>query len=148
MVVARNRQVAKDRWNPVNMPYVTSTHPMAAISADGKLLVVFEPGAGHSYSFSSGGALYVYSMQWCDPEFTPQQCTEKGSGDKRLLPLQQPFSINGVSPSIQPWSFLLDIINVDIDRLHVEEREQREGTGKVYLVRAETAHEVMEWRLA
>ncbi|KAJ9201259.1 hypothetical protein DTO164E3_3566 [Paecilomyces variotii] len=145
MVVARNRQVAKDRWNPVNMPYVTSTHPMAAISDDGKILVVFEPGAGHSYSFSNGGALYVYSMQWCDPEFRPRQCT---SGDKRSSPQQQPFSIDGVSPSIQPWSFLLDIINVDIDRLRVEEREQREGAGKVYLVRAETAHEVMEWRLA
>lgn len=157
-VVARNREMAKDRWNPVNMPNVTTAHPLLAISDDGKLLVVYEPGAGHSYTFSNGGALYVYSLDFGSPEFKHEAnrpAKEQPSQRQQQQQQQQPFSASGVSPSVQPWSFLLDIVNVDIENLRVVRKDGESSssnlpseTRTVYTIRAETAHDIMEWRLA
>lgn len=157
-VVARNREMAKERWNPVNTPNVTTMHQLLALSDDGKLLVIYEPGAGHSYSFSNGGALYVYSLELGSPVFKQEAGMENNAqaneqSQQAQQQEQQPFSASGVSPSIQPWSFLLDIVNVDIESLRVVRKDQSSGNSpsdarKVYKIRAETAHEVMEWRLA
>ncbi|KAL5356903.1 hypothetical protein BJX96DRAFT_133800 [Aspergillus floccosus] len=50
------------RWNAINLPSATFSSPLLAVSTDHRLLVVYEPGAGHSCCIVDGGSLYVYAM--------------------------------------------------------------------------------------
>ena len=122
-VVAHNLKQARERrWDPVNLPCGTSAIPVLGVSNDSKLLVVFEAGAGHSYCSSSGGALYVYSLESC-------------------ASMPGPFRhLEGV---IQSWSFLLDIVDVDIERIRVNHHSGGNG----YTVMASSGREVIQWQL-
>lgn len=146
-VVSHNLELAKDRWDPINLPSATTPVPVLSVSDDGKLLVVYESGAGHSYKFASGGALYVYSLENWTPvqyEHSQQQRQQQSSKD----------ALNG-SSTIQPWSFLLDITNVDVDHLRVTrdaaEKCQRDpftGVARVgYTITATTAYDILNWHL-
>ncbi|OOG00972.1 hypothetical protein ASPCADRAFT_159394 [Aspergillus carbonarius ITEM 5010] len=134
-------QTATQRWNPTNLPSATTTHPILSISPDNKLLVIYEPGAGHS-SFTSGGALYVYSISdhpsvYKNPDPVPRVITP--------TELQSDTDPKGKYPppdDIPAWSFLLDVTTVDIEELQVMQAEEgRSG----YVVGAVAGREALEW---
>lgn len=110
------------RWDPVHLPAASTQNPVIHVSDDNRVLVVYEPGAGHSFGYLGGGAVYVYSMH-------PASGSElDGDGGVR----------------VRPWSFLLDIVDVDVETLSVVRRE--EGTYRVTGT-AMGGQEVTEWCL-
>jgi hypothetical protein len=120
LIVAWTKQQATtDRWAAVNMPELTTSSARIAVSDDGRILAAYERGAGHALS-AKGGAVYVYCLEGS----VPRTC-----GD----------------PSLQPWSFLLDIVDEDVDFLRVT----REGTGhdgrRIYRIGVESIGDVIEW---
>lgn len=85
------------RWDPVHLPSANAQSPLLCTSEDNRILAVYEPGAGHSYRYLGGGAIYVYCLDRVD---------------------------EGI-PDVHAWSFLVDITNVDIETLVV--RRQNRG---------------------
>ncbi|KAL1982029.1 hypothetical protein VTN96DRAFT_1799 [Rasamsonia emersonii] len=154
VVVEQNRQMARERWAAINMPALTSKHYHLAVSNDGRLLVVYERDAGHSSAQSRRGALYVFSLGCCKPN-NPHFSMPWESRAEDANPNPHTESVvdndnDAVSPlQIQPWSFLLDIVDEDIDVLRVEhvERGSRTGTTYKYKITAENVHSITEWEL-
>ena len=58
---------AQSRWNLIHLPTATTQNPLLTISSDEKLLLIYEPGAGHSYRCMKGGAVYVYCLETFAP---------------------------------------------------------------------------------
>ncbi|PYI12491.1 hypothetical protein BO78DRAFT_5028 [Aspergillus sclerotiicarbonarius CBS 121057] len=123
-------QTATQRWNPTNLPSTNTTNPLLSISPDNTLLVIYEPGAGHS-SFASGGALYVYNIsdhtsvyKNPDPDPIPRAITptelqsDTNTGHKGKYPPPE---------DIPAWSFLLDVTTVDVEELRVTRAEEGGG---------------------
>ncbi|RAK97007.1 F-box protein, partial [Aspergillus ibericus CBS 121593] len=146
-------QTAIQRWNPTNLPSANTTTPLLALSPDNTLLVIYEPGAGHS-PFASGGALYVYSIidhasvyKHSNPDANPvprattptelqnNTNTDTGTGtdtgSKRKYPPPD---------DIPAWSFLLDVTTVDVEEVRVIRAE--DGG---YVVSALAGRDVLEW---
>lgn len=122
-IVAWTKQQANDdRWAPANMPDLTTSLAKIAVSDDGRILAAYERGAGHALS-SRGGAVYVYGLEGCNSALP-------GAYD---------------DASILPWSFLLDVVDEDVDFLHVT----HEGTGhdgrRIYRVGMESTRDIVEW---
>lgn len=86
---------------------------------------MYEPGAGHSFGYLGGGAVYVYNM---DPPFLGLD----GGGDGKV--------------KVQPWSFLVDIVDVDVEALGVVRQTDRIGSYKITGT-ARRGQEVIEWCL-
>ncbi|KAL1962705.1 hypothetical protein VTN77DRAFT_9249 [Rasamsonia byssochlamydoides] len=141
----QTRQMAHDRWAAVNMPALTTKHSLLAVSDDGRLLVVYERGAGHS-AFSRGGAIYVFSLECCKQNLSPKPDLQSSRVEDTNPHSADTDSVDdAVSPrQIQPWSFLLDTVDEDIDVLRVV----REGSSKTYKITAENLYDVMEWELS
>ncbi|OJJ49758.1 hypothetical protein ASPZODRAFT_128282 [Penicilliopsis zonata CBS 506.65] len=119
--VSRNLSLALHRWHKIHLPCPRALTPLIAVSEDVKLFVVFEPGAGHAYSFATGGAFYVYSLESC------------------------PHSSSALHDNlcrIQPWSFLLDIVDVDVEEVQVF----KDPSGG-YTVTAMGKQDVLQWRI-
>lgn len=125
-VVTQNLNTAStNRWDTIHLPAVTAKNPLISISNDGQLLVVYEQGAGHSFRYMAGGGLYVFSL---DASTTGTG----GSGEK----------------TVQPWSYLLDIVDVDVEGLKVAKSETGYGTnGYTVTATALNGQRVMEWCL-
>ncbi|KAF9889761.1 hypothetical protein FE257_007067 [Aspergillus nanangensis] len=134
------------RWNPINLPSATFSSPLLAASDDRRLLIVYEPGAGHSCCIVDGGSLYVFSMQACTAVYQPAQeplspspsspssspdSHESGSEDSGIGPetiydrlrmtSANPFNDDRYDPPdiIPCWPFLLDRTSMDLESLHV-----------------------------
>ncbi|KAI9924810.1 hypothetical protein ASPWEDRAFT_508022 [Aspergillus wentii DTO 134E9] len=143
-MISHNLHMAEDRWDHTNLPAATVSCPVMAASDDQKLMVVYEAGAGHSYRFSMGGALYVYSLE----RYTPVWC----GGEETIS--ASALTDDKSTDSLQSWSYLLDIIDVDVDSLRVQktsslESSRQGGNGYLnsYTVTAVTEKQVLEWRL-
>lgn len=125
-VVTQNLLAAhSNRWDSIHLPAVTARNPLITVSDDGRLLVVYEQGAGHSFRYMAGGGLYVFSL---DVSITGAG----GSGEK----------------TVQPWSYLLDIVDVDVEGLKVAKSEIGDGTnGYTVTAMALNGQRVMKWCL-
>lgn len=131
--ITENLQSARARWNSVNLPPTTAEHPHLAVSDDSKLLVVFEPGAGHLYPFASGGALYVYCLECGGPAYSRDCCGWGKLGG----------AYGQVWDVFQPWSFLLDIVDCDVEGLRCEFDS---GVGG-YTITALSARQLLRWHM-
>ncbi|EYE95374.1 F-box protein [Aspergillus ruber CBS 135680] len=126
-VVTQNLLTATtDRWDSVHLPAVTARNPLISVSDDGQLLVVYEQGGGHSFRYMAGGGLYVFSL---DDSIT----RTGGSGEAKM---------------VQPWPYLLDIVDVDVDGLKVAKSETGNGTnGYTVTATALNGQWVVKWCL-
>lgn len=123
-IVTQNLQTASaNRWHSIHLPAVTARNPLISVSDDGRLLVVYEQGAGHSFRYMAGGALYVFNLDGV-------RSTGVGCEEGKM---------------VQPWSYLLDIMDVDVDSIKVRSG----GYANVYTVTATALNgqRVLEWRL-
>ncbi|KAK2782017.1 hypothetical protein FQN52_001241 [Onygenales sp. PD_12] len=137
---AQNLKDAKSRWNLANMPPVTSSQPMMAVSGDGMLLAVYEPGAGHQFSFANGGAIYIYNLQHHMPA--------------KSIPIRTPTAveespISQSSGELPAWPFLLDVVDDHLFRLRVLKEQVVSGDGMrtAYVVAGETSKDILQWRI-
>lgn len=125
-VVTQNLNTAhSNRWDTIHLPAVTARNPLTSVSDDGRLLVVYEQGAGHSFRYMAGGGLYVFSLD--------ASITGTGGGAEKM---------------VQPWSYLLDIVDVDVEGLKVVKAETGNGTnGYTVTATALNGQRVMKWCL-
>lgn len=124
-VVTQNLRAAhSNRWDSIHLPAVTVGNPLISVSDDGRLLVVYEQGAGHSFRYMAGGGLYVYSLD--------DSTAGTGSEEKA---------------TVQPWPYLLDIVDVDVESIKAVKSETGNGMNE-YIVTATALNgqRVMEWR--
>ena len=125
-ITAQNlHRASLSRWDPIHLPVTSTQNPVLRTSEDNRILVVYEPGAGHSFGYLGGGAVYVYNM---DPPFLGLD----GGGDGKV--------------KVQPWSFLVDIVDVDVEALGVVRQTDRIGSYKITGT-ARRGQEVIEWCL-
>ncbi|EAW07708.1 F-box protein [Aspergillus clavatus NRRL 1] len=125
------RSLSHQRWDVANLPAATAAAPVLAVADDGALFAVYEPGAGHSYR-GSGGAVYVYSLAGV------------GGGPTE-----------GEREEIPAWSFLLDIVDVEVEGIRVTREPEREseksewggGRRASYMITAIAGGKLLEWRL-
>nr|QOG08950.1 hypothetical protein [Aspergillus flavipes] len=148
------------RWNAINLPSATFSSPLLAVSDDHRLLVVYEPGAGHSCCIVDGGSLYVYCMEDCEAAYQPPKpMSPVASGvpgsegevdsatiyDRLQMVAANPLNDSRYDPPdiIPSWPFLLDRTSMDVDALRVE---RCEGKG-MYIVTGEAGTEVIQWEI-
>lgn len=155
VMVEPNRQMARERWAAVNMPTLTSKHYLLAISNDGRLLVVYERGGEHT-TLSRRGALYVFSLGGCKPNNPSSKMEElHGNTNPNTDSVDDNDNDNDNDPvpphQIQPWPFLLDIVDEDIDVLRVEhhhhQQQQHERNGTTYKITAQNLYGITEWEV-
>ena len=136
---------SQSRWNPIHLPTTTTQNPLLAISPDEKLLLVYEPGAGHSYYCMRGGAVYVYCLETFAPVSFSFSSSSSTGGETS-------FQAKDATVMVQPWSYLLDIVDVDVEKLEVAKIRSR-GRGGIragddlYTVTALGGGQVMKWCL-
>ncbi|BCR86237.1 F-box protein [Aspergillus chevalieri] len=125
-VVAQNLHAAhSNRWDTIHLPAVTARNPLISVSDDGRLLVVYEQGTGHSFRYMAGGGLYIFSL---DASITG--------------------AVGNEEKTVQPWSYLLDIVDVDVERVKIAKSEAGNRTnGYTVTATALNGQRVMEWRL-
>ncbi|KAI9738651.1 MAG: hypothetical protein M1834_008156 [Cirrosporium novae-zelandiae] len=129
---AEKLTISIPRWDPCNMPQVTTSKPILATADDGELMAVFEPGAAKQYSFCNGGAIYLYRLSgaMAHPYHSEKQTAQP----------------EGAPSRVQPWSFLLDTISEEILSLKMQ-RSSEPGASKTYMLEAETSKRRIRWQL-
>ncbi|KAG2415409.1 hypothetical protein HFD88_006600 [Aspergillus terreus] len=163
------------RWNAINLPSATFSSPLLAVSNDHRLLVVYEPGAGHSCCIVDGGSLYVYAMgdgaavyqPSALPLTAPSSSSSAAGGsplrgddgsesdsetgtiyDRLQMAVANPFNDSRYEPPdiIPSWPFLLDRTSMDIETLHVASSRGKDGS-REYTVTGHSGSDVIRWRL-
>ncbi|KAL4894050.1 hypothetical protein BDV59DRAFT_20489 [Aspergillus ambiguus] len=163
------------RWNAINLPSATFSAPLLAVSDDQRLLVVYEPGAGHSCCIVDGGSLYVYSMgdrsgpavyqpasvlPLSPTLLSSTSASASGSGsdasesetetiyDRLQMTVANPFNDSRYEPPdiVPSWPFLLDRTSMDIETLHVSSVPGK-GVARSYTVTGHSGGEVVRWQL-
>jgi hypothetical protein len=96
---------------------------------------MYEPGAGQTFSFASGGAIYV-----CRLPSSATSVTGKVAEDDSI----DQAAVNKVTP--QPWPFLLDTLSVNVCGLRFEkESGVPQSTADRYVLCAETECSTFRW---
>jgi hypothetical protein len=132
---ASNLAQSTPRWDLTNIPELKTTQPIVVISEDERLWVMYEPGAGQTFSFASGGAIYV-----CRLPSSATSVTGKVAEDDSI----DQAAVNKVTP--QPWPFLLDTLSVNVCGLRFEkESGVPQSTADRYVLCAETECSTFRW---
>lgn len=128
---------AQSRWNLIHLPTVTTQNPLLTIPSNDKLLLVYEPGAGHSYWCMKGGAVYVYCLE----TFAPISFSLSSTAGETSFQAKD-------AVMVQPWSYLLNVVDVDVEKLEVTRSRGGISAGDdLYTVTALGGGKVFRWCL-
>ncbi|KAE8145341.1 hypothetical protein BDV25DRAFT_164908 [Aspergillus avenaceus] len=149
------------RWDVTNLPSATFPSPLLALSSDSKILAIYEPSGNYSPTIISGGSVYIYCIDNCNPVYQPGPQRFKQPTGKTSLPHERAdnpddkFSADTRYPPpdiIPSWPFLLDKVPVDIEDLEVVQSGLGDTTSRTsrrcaYTINAHSGGQLLQWQL-